>query len=269
MSGDIFLRIAELRKNGKSFSLATLVYSEESTPRKAGSRMIIYPDGNIEGSIGGGALEKKVIEDAKKNFKEGRTGKYYYNLSEKGEGVRLGMICGGKAEVLIETFNKTEQIFIFGSGHIGRKLSQLSRAVEMPYWMIDNREEFSKKEMFPDAVEVVCADFKDSFSKLPIDESSYIIIVTYGHKHDNICLEKALETDAKYIGMIGSRRKVKKILEELSAKGLPVDDPRVFAPIGLELGDNTPGEIAVSIFAELLKIKSGGSAKHMRNNQLS
>ena len=269
MSIDILSKIAELRKNGMSFSLATLVYSEESTPRKAGSRMIIYPDGTIEGSIGGGALEKRVMEDARKIFKDGKTGKYLYNLSEHGEGERLGMICGGNVEVLIETFNKTEQLFIFGSGHIGRKLADLSRVVEMPCWVIDNREEYAKKELFPDAVEVVCSDFKDSFSGLPIDGTSYIIIVTYGHKHDNICLEKALETGAKYIGMIGSRRKVKKILDDLSQRGIPVDDPRVFAPIGLDLGDNTPGEIAVSIFAELIKIKSGTSARHMRDLPVS
>ena len=269
MSIDIFSKIAELRKNGKSFSLATLVYSEESTPRKAGSRMIIYPDGTIEGSIGGGALEKRVMEDSRKIFKEGKTGKYFYNLSEQGEGERLGMICGGKTEVLIETFKKTEQLFIFGSGHIGRKLAELSRVVEMPYWIIDNREEYAKKELFPDAVEVVCFDFKDSFQGLLIDETSYVIIVTYGHRHDNICLEKALETGAKYIGMIGSRRKVKKILEDLLQRGIPVDNPRVYAPIGLDLGDNTPGEIAVSIFAELINVKSGGSTRHMRDIPVS
>ena len=269
MNIDILSKIAELRNNGKSFSLATLVYSEESTPRKAGSRMIIYPDGTIEGSVGGGALEKRVIEDSRKIFKDGKTEKYFYNLSEQGDGEGLGMICGGKTEVLIETFKKAEQLFIFGSGHIGRKLADLCRVVEIPYRVIDNRKEYAKKELFPDAVEVICSDFKESFSELPIDGASYIIIVTYGHRYDNICLEKSIETGAKYIGMIGSRRKVKKILDDLSQRGIPADDPRIFTPIGLDLGDNTPGEIAVSIFAELIKIKSGGSGRHMRDTPVS
>jgi xanthine dehydrogenase accessory factor len=148
---------------------------------------------------------------------------------------------------------------------VGRKIAELCEVLNIPYWIIDNREEFARKELFPGAMNVVLADFKESFKALPIDEKSSIVIVTYGHKFDGVCLEGSLGTRAGYIGMIGSKRKVKTLLDGLSSRGLDVHDDRIYAPIGLDLGDSTPEEIGISVLSEILKIKSGGTGKHMRD----
>lgn len=264
-SSDLFKRIAELRGSGACFALATVVKAEDSTPRSTGARMVVHPSGRIEGTVGGGALEKKVIEDALRLLSEGRSEAVEYDLGKGGEGVQTGMICGGHVQVLIESFQIGMKLFIFGAGHVGRKLAELAQTVGIAYWVIDNREDFARSELFPGASGVLHAEFAESFTELPIDEKSYLVIVTYGHHYDGTCLQGALKTDARYIGMIGSKKKVKALLAAAAEKGLDVKDERIYAPVGLQLGDSSPEEIGVSIIAEILKIKSGGSGEHMRN----
>jgi xanthine dehydrogenase accessory factor len=262
---DIFMRIAELRKEGKTFALATVILSEDSTPRDVGTRMIIHPDRTVEGTIGGGALEKRVIGDAVELIKKGGSERFIYDLGKDERDIQLGMICGGKSEVLIETFSVKMKIFIFGGGHVGKKLAEVCTILGLPYWVIDNRESYALQELFPDAMGVLHSEFKESFYKLPIDVNSYIIIVTYGHQYDGVCLEEAVKTQARYIGMIGSRSKVRKLLQNLSDTGVDVNDPRIYAPIGLNLGGNSPEAISISIISEVLKIESGGNGEHMRD----
>jgi xanthine dehydrogenase accessory factor len=263
---DIFLRVSELCRMGKPFALATVVHVEDSTPRSAGARMIVFPEGSTEGTVGGGAVEKLVIENAVRMLAENKSARVVYDLGTGKEGLATGMICGGRVEVLIESFRPGTTLFIFGAGHVGRKLSEFAELLGIPYWMVDNRKTYAAEELFPGAMGVVCEEFRESFGRLPIDENSFIIIVTYGHQYDSVCLEEALKTPAHYIGMIGSRKKVKAILDSLSAKGVPVNDERVFAPVGLDLGDSSPGQIGVSILAEILKLTSGGSGRHMRES---
>ncbi len=261
---DIFSRIAQLKTKGSCFVLATIVHSEGSTPREPGARMIVLPDGNVEGTVGGGALEKRVIEDAIHLMGEGNSKKYVYDMGKDGKDIQLGMICGGKTEVLLERFGKSVKIFIFGAGHVGKKCAEMCSLLNLPFWVVDDRTDFARSEIFPGAVKVLLSDFSSSFSKLPIDQNSYVIIATYGHQYDGTCLEEAAHTEARYIGMIGSRRKVKTILQKLKKKGVNVDDPRIYAPVGLHLGDNSPEEISMSILAEIVKLKSEGTARHMR-----
>lgn len=226
--------------------------------------MIVFADGTIEGTIGGGALEKRVIDDALGLLADGRSGRFVYDLEKGAKGQAVGMICGGRVEVLIEAFGKRMKIFIFGAGHVGKKLAELCGLLGISYWMIDNRESFARKDLFPDAAGVVHSEFEKSFSLVPIDENSFLIIVTYGHEYDGDCLEAALKTPACYIGMMGSKKKVKALLESLSKKGVDTNDPRIYSPIGLHFGDDTPEEISMSILSEILVIKSGGSGRHLR-----
>jgi xanthine dehydrogenase accessory factor len=261
---DIFLRVNELMRRGTLFALATIVHSEDSAPRHVGTRMIVFPDGSIEGTIGGGALEKRVIADAGKLLSAGKSKRFTYDLGKGEEGTPLGMLCGGQVEVFIETFGSRMKIFIFGAGHIGKMLAQLCTILKIAYWVIDNREEYARKELFTSAVDVVHSEFAESFSHLPIDESSYLVIVTYGHRYDGVCLEAALKTNARYIGMIGSRSKVKTLFKSLSDKGVDVKDQRIYSPIGLQLGDNSPEDISISILSEILKVNSGRTGQHGR-----
>jgi xanthine dehydrogenase accessory factor len=262
---DIIKRAAELLQTGTHFVLATIVHSEGSTPRNTGTRMIVYEDGSVEGTIGGGALENRVVQDGLLFLNEGRSEKVEYDLGRGEEGVPLDMVCGGTVEVLIETFGQSWSIFIFGAGHVGRKLAELCDVLNFSYWIVDDRAEYAREELFPGAAGVVHSDFKESFARLPIDGNSYIIIATYGHNHDGVCLSEALKTGAAYIGMMGSRRKVKTLVASVAGmdgKG----DPRLYAPIGLKLGDNSPEELGISILSEILRIRSGGSGEHMRLN---
>ncbi len=261
---DIFLHVYELMQRGTNFALAMIVYSADSAPRHVGTRMIVFPDGSIDGTIGGGALEKRVIADAGKLLSEGKSKKLTYDLGKGEEGTPLGMLCGGQVEVFIETFGSRMKMFIFGAGHIGRMLAQLCTALKISHWVIDNRAEYARQELFTGAVDVVHSEFAESFSRLPIDDNSYLVIVTYGHRYDGVCLEAALKTNARYIGMIGSRNKVKTLFKSLSEKGVNVKDQRIYSPIGLQLGDNSPEDISISILSEILKIKSGRTGEHGR-----
>jgi xanthine dehydrogenase accessory factor len=256
----IFARIAELEKKGISFALATIIKTSGSTPAKPRSHILVFPDGRTEGTVGGGALEKSIIYDSVLSLKKGNSTKKVYRLEER------GMLCGGKAEVFIQTFSGVHpRLIIFGGGHIAQRLGPMASLAGIPYWVVDDRKGFANRQRFPDAEEVVHSSFKTVFPKLPIDKNTFLVIVTYAHKADALCLEKALQTKASYIGMIGSSSKVTLILDRIEKKGLKVKkDQRVYTPIGLDIGDHTPGEIAVSILAEIIKIKSKGSGKHMR-----
>jgi len=262
---DIFERIFELKRERRVFCLTTLIKSDGSSPRDLGARMIVYPQGDIEYTIGGGALEKLVVEDAVNGFKERKNFTKRYNLVKKEleEGTPTGMACGGIVEVLFEYFYPEEILIIFGAGHIARAISEIAGLIGLSFIVVDNRKVFAKKEFFPEAVDVIYEDYKESFKKLNIDKNTYIVIVTYAHQFDSVCLEEALKTEAKYIGMIGSKNKVKTVFKEIEGKGLKIDE-RVHAPVGLDIGGKTPGEVALSIMAEIVKIKNRGSGKSMR-----
>lgn len=261
---DIFARIAELRAEGIPFSLVTIISVEGSTPRDAGSRMIVFEDGSSEGTIGGGGIEKSAIEDGVRLLKENRSERITYDLGAGGEGRSLDMACGGKTDLLIEPFRPPITLFIFGGGHIGAVVAKLCSLLGYPYWIIDDRQERARSDLFPDARGVIHSEYRESFKNLPIDSNSYIVIVTHGHRWDAVCLEEALQTEAAYIGMIGSKSKVRANRRELEKRGVDIHDPRIFAPIGLNMGDNTPEEIGLSIISEIIMVKSDGSAIHMR-----
>jgi len=265
---NIFSKIAELQKDGRSFVLATLINSDQSTPRGAGAKMIVLSDGNIHGTIGGGGIEKIVITDALKMLatKNEKVKKAVYDLTDKKraeKNVALGMLCGGQAEVMFELFLQDYALVICGGGHIGEKLAAMADMIEIPYAVIDNRPEFANEKRFPKAAKVICGNFEQSIKELSITPKTAIVIVTYGHKHDYECLKASIGTSAYYIGMIGSKNKVLELLNKLKSEKIKLAG-NVFSPVGLDIGSDTPAEIAISIFAEILKIKNNGTGKSMR-----
>lgn len=254
---EIFETIAELKKQREAFVLATVVRSEGSVPGKAGAKMIVRPSGETAGTVGGGAVEKKITADCVKLLSENKNALLKYDL-----GKDLGMKCGGSVEVFAESFASDSQarIVICGGGHIAQKLGPMAHLAGISHVVVDDRPQFASEALFPSADAVVSATFEDAFLKIKIDAETYVVIVTYKHLHDEVCLKKALETPARYIGMIGSKKKVIDMFKNLGIKS----DPRVFAPVGLDLGDGSPGEIAVSILSEILKVKSGGNGSNKR-----
>lgn len=260
---DKILGIAsENERKGTSFALVTVTDTNNSAPRKVGSKMVVYEDGNIEGTIGGGALEAFVIEEAKKAIEEGDSQKVEHRL-EPGE---LNMYCGGTVEFFIDVHQREFHLIQFGAGHVGEAVARVAEAINRPYTIMDDREEFADPEKFPGASEVIHCDYLEAFDKISVDEHTYLSIITRCHDTDIQLMEQALETNAAYIGMIGSETKAIRLFRNLEEHtGVnPADDPRVYAPIGLQLGGSEPGDIAISVWSEILKLHTDSSGEHYR-----
>ncbi len=252
---DIYQEIVRVKAEGEEAALVTIVSATGSTPREEGAKMLVKPDGSILGTIGGGSLEARVIEEAVKVIKQGKPKRLHFALTAKEAG-EVGMICGGELEVFIEPILSPPTLYIFGGGHISLPLAKMGKLIGFKIAVIDDRAEFANPDRFPEADILLAEDFSQSFPKLKIDKSSYIVIVTRGHQHDQLVLEWAVGTPAKYIGMIGSKIKVETVFSHLLAKGISQGQlDKVHAPIGLEIEAQTPEEIAVSILAEVIKVR--------------
>ncbi|MGD9116414.1 MAG: XdhC/CoxI family protein [Dehalococcoidia bacterium] len=252
---DIYQEIVRIKEKGGEAALVTIVSASGSTPREEGTKMLVKPDGSIIGTVGGGGLEAQVIEEAVKVIKQAKPRRFHMSLTAK-EAEESGMICGGELDVFIEPILTAPTMYIFGGGHISLPLAQMGKMLGFDVAVIDDRAEFANAERFPEAETVIAADFNESFAQLKIDKSSYIVIVTRGHQHDELVLEWAITTPAKYIGMIGSKTKVQTTYDHLLAKGVPQKTlDAVFSPIGLAIGAQAPEEIAVSIMAEIIKVR--------------
>ena len=252
---DIYQEIVRIKAGGEEAALVTIVSTTGSTPREEGAKMLVKTDGSILGTIGGGSLEAQVIEEAIKVIKQGKPKRLHMSLTAK-EAEEAGMVCGGELEVFIEPILTPPTLYLFGGGHISLPLAKVGKLLGFKVAVIDDRAEFADPDRFPEADILLAEEFSKSFPKLKIDKSSYIVIVTRGHQHDELVLEWAVGTPAKYVGMIGSKTKVETIFSHLLAKGITNQQlDRVHAPIGLEIEAQTPEEIAVSILAEVIKVR--------------
>ncbi len=246
-------------------ALATVVSTTGSTPGRAGAKMLIYEDGSIMGTVGGGCLEAAVIEEARQVIKNKEPLYTHYSLNQD-EAAGLGMACGGEVTVFIDSFISGPELVIIGAGHISQHLARIARMLDFHVTVIDDREDFANKERFPEADRLIAENIAEALEKLKVSENTYLAILSRGHKYDQVALEKVARSKAAYIGMIGSRNKIKTVFDNLKEKGLPSTClEKVHAPIGLDLGGITPPEIALSITAEIVKIRySGGPGKDER-----
>ena len=251
---EIYQELAKIAASGERAVLATVISSRGSTPRKAGTKMLIKGDGTLVGSIGGGNVEQAVQEKALEVMKSGEP--QMINLDLTGSGEEAWMICGGKLDVLLEPIVPAETLYLFGAGHLSQSTAAVAKMVGFRVVVIDPRSEYNNNDRFPDADSLVVEEYDDAFSKLNVDENSYIVIYTPGHVSDEKCLKFAVGTTARYVGMIGSKKKVKEIKERLRKKGVSQQQlDEVHAPIGLEINAQTPEEIAISILAEITKVR--------------
>jgi xanthine dehydrogenase accessory factor len=255
MMMELYEEIVKLKGEGKPMTLVTIIGAEGSTPRETGAKMLVREDGTILGTIGGGCLEGQVIVDAVMAMREAKPRKVRYDLTGK-EAAGAGMICGGVVEIYIEPIVPTPTVFIFGGGHISLSVSKISAMSGFQVTVIDDRPEFANRERFPEAGQVIAEKFSAAFPRLQVTRSDYLVIVTRGHADDQQVLEWALNTEAGYIGMIGSKRKISTLYRNLEEKGIAREKLlRVHAPIGLNIGALTPEEIAVSIVAQMIQIR--------------
>jgi xanthine dehydrogenase accessory factor len=256
---DLFEEIVRLRREGKRAVLATIVHTNGSIPSFESSRMLVREDGSILGTIGGGCVEAEVWAAAKEVLEVEAPRKMTFNLNNEAS-YDNGLICGGTLEVFVEPILPQPVLVIFGGGHISTALARIAHSAGFAVWVVDDREQFANRERFPMA-EGIHTSFEGAFATLNPNASTYLVIVTRGHRDDLRVLEWAVGTGAHYIGMIGSRRKVLSVYQALERQGIPPDkfEP-VHAPVGLEIGALTPEEIAISIAAELIAVRRGAAA---------
>jgi len=256
--------ISDEIKQNKKAALVTITRVEGSAPRKEGSMMGVKEDGTIFGTIGGGKLELVATEWAKKCMKNGEDRTFNFKLND--EVGSLHMQCGGEVDVFIKVFNPPDKLVIVGGGHVALKLYELGSILGFYSVIIEDREEFCNRERFPKADELKVGDIAEILSEYSLNDNCYIVIVTRGHKHDEIALKTVIRSKAKYIGMIGSKNKTKYVRDNLIKSG--VSDElinKVYAPIGINLGGETPEEIAFSIMAEIQLVKNQGSLVHLKD----
>ena len=253
---DIYNKIEEIRKNKIPAALVTIIETSGSTPRDVGAKMLVLGDGTIHGTIGGSSVESMVIEDARNCIKTGKYKKVHHSLNDL-EKHDTGMICGGKMEFFIEPINLAPHIYIFGGGHCGYPLARFSIQLGFQYTVIEDRPEFAKDERFPQASEILLGDVEAISQKIDIGLSDYVAIVTRNHELDFRALRNIIKKPAKYIGLIGSKRKRQQIFKRLLNEGInQTEIDRIHTPIGLDINAETPEEIAISILAEIIKIKN-------------
>lgn len=255
---DLFEEVIRLRREGKRGVLATIVHTNGSIPSFESSRMLVREDGSIVGTIGGGCVEAEVWAAAKEVLRAEAPRKMTFNLNNEAS-YDNGLICGGTLEVFVEPILPQPVLHIFGGGHISMALAQAAHTSGFTIVVIDDREQFANRERFPMAQEIYTS-FDEAFAKLQPTASHYLVIVTRGHRDDLRVLEWAVATQARYIGMIGSKRKVLSVYQALERQGVaPEALDRVHAPVGLEIGALTPEEIAISIAAELIAVRRGAT----------
>jgi len=276
---ELFAEAARRAAAREAFALCTVVATDRSVPRDAGAKMLVAPDGSVCGTVGGGPLEASVLFEAVQLLRGGgASGVRRFALTTAGEaaeplpavpapGEDLGMKCGGEVSVFIDVIRPAARLVLYGAGHVGERVANMAAEAGLSAVVVDDRPDFARRERFPRAADVRCADLeKDALGGLSPGPEDFVVIVTRCHALDEAVLEAALRTPARYVGLIGSRRKVAVILRSIARRlgRDPRADPRLHAPIGLKLGDKSPGEIAISILAEVLLVKSAGELAHNR-----
>jgi xanthine dehydrogenase accessory factor len=249
---DLYEEIVRLRKDGRRGAVATIVNVRGSIPSFKTAKMLVRDDGSIVGTIGGGCVEAEVWQAAREVMESERPRSLTFDLNNDPK-YDTGLVCGGTLEIFVEPILPPAELYIFGAGHVAASLYRVARMVGFDVTIIDDRETYANRDRFPEALQVIAEDFDKAMAQIAPNESSYIVIVTRGHRDDMRVLRWAVQTPARYVGMIGSKRKTIGIFKELQKEGLPEQlFHRVQAPVGLDIGAITPDEIAVSITAELI-----------------
>ena len=255
--GEEVRRIAAALQRGERLAVVALVESRR-LPIESGRRMLVWANGNTEGTLGWAPLDAAVTADAAQAIAAGRSRTFEYKFPA---GSAPELQRDGSAEVFVEVHLPSPTLVIAGAGHIAVPLAQIAKLLEFRVVVIDDRASFANRERFPDADEVIAADFEETLRNFPLTPDTYVVLVTRGHQYDVQSLRTVIHAPVAYIGMIGSKRRVWAVCKLLHHEGVPVEKiRRVHAPIGIDIAAETPAEIAVGIAAEIVKIRRGGTA---------
>lgn len=245
-----------MRIRGSRAALATIIASKGATPRKDMAKMLICEDGRQLGTIGGGSAEAEVRKEAQSVMSTGKAKLLAFDLKDV-DPEDSALVCGGFMEVYVEPVLPAPTLFVFGAGHVSKALAEAAKPLGFRIAIIDDRAKYANEERFPSADEFYIDDWEAACKKLPVNDSSFLFLATRGHQFDLVCLRYAIRSPARYVGMLGSLKKARIILGLLEKEGV---DPslfnRVCVPAGLDIGSETPEEIAVSIVAELIAVRN-------------
>jgi xanthine dehydrogenase accessory factor len=263
---EIYEEIIRLKNEGRQCALATIVQSTGSSPQREGAKMLVRDDGTVLGTLGGGCIEAEVRQASLMAIKNGSPSTFPFNLTEK----HGGLVCGGKILVYIEPVLSEPRLVVLGAGHVGKALSTVARFAGFHVTVVDDREEYANRKHIPHAQDVAVHEFSSVFSSVTTSKDTYIVIATRGHNHDLDALKAALHTDARYIGLLGSRRKKALLFKTLREEGYADEVVnRVITPVGLPIGSVTPEEIAISIMAQIIECRRKHEPSHLGRSACS
>ena len=253
---EVYQAILDVLDAGEHAAVCTVVDCAGSSPQKVGSKMLVRADRSIVGTVGGGTIELAAIDQAEEVIREGISRLFKVHLSRD-----LAMCCGGRMEVFIEPVGDRPWLFLFGGGHVGAALCSIASQAGFRVHVIDEREEFASQEAHPTASATSSGSVIDLLDDLPWGSEAYAVIVTHSHALDADLLTSCLERPHRYLGMIGSRAKIHRFLKRFEQRGHARERfAGVRSPIGIDIGARDPGEIAVSIVAELIAVRRGRDA---------
>ena len=251
-------------REGPAVASCTVMGATDGVDVSLGAKMLVYADGEL-GDIGGGALEQSVIDFARgsipKHIVQTTT---FTPAGDLVEGRRAIEAADAIVEILVEIVEPAATLLVVGGGHVGLAVGQLGAMLGMEVAIIDDREDYANEDRFPYEANVICGDFGEELEKFPITANTFIVLVSRGHKVDELALRSVAERGAGYVGMIGSKRRTRTVIQHLAEAGLdPEALDKVFTPIGLDIGAETPEEIAVSVLGEIILVRRGGGAQPM------
>ena len=263
MSKDLYRLMADLQERGESFAICTITDAHGSTPRHVGSKMIVFENGSFTGSVGGGELEHRILDEAWIALGDGKPRKLNYSMTDPDRGDPG--VCGGQVEVFVDPILPAPKIIIIGGGHVGKAVAHLAKWLGFQVAISDDRIEFCTPEMNPDADEFFPVLMAELPKQTRINRQTYLILTTRGVGVDIPGLPALLDTNAAYIGVIGSRRRWSTTIKGLKETGISEETiARIHSPVGLELQAETPEEIAVSIMAEIIMLRNKATGQMMK-----
>jgi xanthine dehydrogenase accessory factor len=274
MNEEVFRAAAAALDAGEQAALVTIVNTSGSTPQRVGAKMLVFADGRTVGTIGGGCYENDAVLKARDGLTTRQARLVRYELADD-IAEESGLICGGQMEVFIEPLERAAHLYIVGAGHVSVALARFAVETGFRVHVLDDREKFANRDRFPTATEITVDTIADALARTTWPPDPYVVVVTRGHRFDLDALRVLCQSGRAfgYIGMIGSRAKVKRVFDALATERCPAGWlALVHAPIGLDIGAVTPAEIAVSILAELVAVRSGkgeGAGRHMSKRSAS
>lgn len=248
---DVYNTLADIKRTGTSGALCTIIKTKGSTPRKEGSKMLVFENGSIVGSVGGGEVEARVIQEALNSIKSGKSRIISYDLIDPDQGDPG--ICGGSLEIFVDPIDKPEELVVVGGGHVGKAVVFLAKWLGFRVILNDDRKEFCSPDLVPGADEYIHCPLAELPGKYQIPASASVVLATRNQKVDINGLPELLAIPTAYIGVISSKRRWQLTEEQLIESGVNKDNlKKIHAPIGLKIGAETPEEIALSILAEII-----------------